>query len=203
MARNYFKFSLLFWTLFLIILLQNSCLGKDKKPDPKNKKEKSSKIGKNILDYNEADLYKLLDQWEENDEDIDEEDRYDDHDPRKPPPPTGGFDPLQFKGDPMALLKQSKKGKVVMLFVSVAGTPSRKDTEQITARWQTSLFNAQFQVERYLVSDDRALFMLKDGSHAWDVKDFLITQPDCKLVEFDNQQFPGAGAKQKSAKTEL
>lgn len=85
---------------------------------------------------------------QENDEDIDEEDRYDDHDPRKPPPPTGGFDPLQFKGDPMALLKQSKKGKVVMLFVSVAGTPSRKDTEQITARWQTSLFNAQFQVER-------------------------------------------------------
>ena len=82
------------------------------------------------------------------DEDIDEEDRYDDHDPRKPPPPTGGFDPLQFKGDPMALLKQSKKGKVVMLFVSVAGMPSRKDTEQITARWQTSLFNAQFQVER-------------------------------------------------------
>lgn len=48
----------------------------------------------------------------------------------------------------MALLKQSKKGKVVMLFVSVAGTPSKKDTEQITARWQTSLFNAQFQVER-------------------------------------------------------
>lgn len=85
---------------------------------------------------------------QENDDDIDEDDRYDDHDPRKPPPPTGGFDPLQFKGDPMALLKQSKKGKVVMLFVSVAGTPSRKDTEQITARWQTSLFNAQFQVER-------------------------------------------------------
>ena len=64
MARNYFKFSLLFWTLLLIILLQNGCLGKDKKPGPKKKKEKSSKIGKDILDYNEADLYKLLDQWE-------------------------------------------------------------------------------------------------------------------------------------------
>jgi len=64
MARHYFKFILLFWTLFLILLLQNSCLGKEKKPDPKKKKEKSSKIGKNILDYNEADLYKLLDQWE-------------------------------------------------------------------------------------------------------------------------------------------
>ena len=57
---------------------------------------------------------------------------------------------------------------------------------------------------RYIVADDRALFMLKDGSLAWDVKDFLITQPDCKLVEFDNQKFPGAGAKSDpTAKTEL
>ena len=53
------------------------------------------------------------------------------------------------------------------------------------------------------MADDRVLFMLKDGSLAWDVKDFLITQPNCKLVEFDNQQFPGAGEKTTSAKTEL
>lgn len=56
---------------------------------------------------------------------------------------------------------------------------------------------------RYLVSDDRVLLMLKDGSLAWDVKDYLITQPDCLLVEFENQQFPGAGDKTKSSKTEL
>ena len=42
--------------------------------------------------------------------------------------------------------------------------------------------------------------MLKDGSLAWDVKDYLITQPDCLLVEFENQQFPGAGDKTKSSK---
>ena len=48
----------------------------------------------------------------------------------------------------MTLMRAAKKGKVVMMFVSVAGTPTRKDTEQITSRWQTSLFNAQFQVER-------------------------------------------------------
>jgi len=64
MARNNFKFGLLFGTLFLVILLQNGCLGKDKEPVPEEKKEKSSKIGKNIEDYNEADLRKLLDQWE-------------------------------------------------------------------------------------------------------------------------------------------
>ena len=55
---------------------------------------------------------------------------------------------MQFKGDPIALMKAAKKGKVVMLFVTVAGAPSRRETEQITARWQTSLFNAQIQVER-------------------------------------------------------
>jgi len=45
-------------------------------------------------------------------------------------------------------MKLAKKGKVLMMFATVAGTPTRKDTEAITARWQTSLFNAQFQVER-------------------------------------------------------
>lgn len=85
---------------------------------------------------------------QDNDNDIDEEDRYDDHDPRKPVPSGGGFDPQEFKGDPIALLKQSKKGKVVMLFVSVAGTPSRVDSERISQRWQSSLFNANFQIDR-------------------------------------------------------
>ena len=91
---------------------------------------------------------------------MEEEDRYDDNDPRKPPPPGGGFDPQQFKNDPMALLKASKKGKVIMMFVSVAGNPSKKETEQITARWQTSLFNAQFQIERYYTTHEYVLSVI-------------------------------------------
>ena len=90
--------------------------------------------------------------FKENDEDIDEDDRYDDFDPRKPASPAGpAFDPTQFKDDPIALMKLAKKGKVLMMFATVAGSPSKKDTEQITARWQTSLFNAQIQVERYML----------------------------------------------------
>lgn len=64
MAGKYFKFSVLVWTLFFFILVQDGCLGKDKKSDSKKKKEKSSKIGKDIMDYTEADMHKLLDQWE-------------------------------------------------------------------------------------------------------------------------------------------
>lgn len=50
--------------IFLIVIPRHSCLGEEKKWDPKTKKEKSKKIGKNVMDYTEADLHKLLDQWE-------------------------------------------------------------------------------------------------------------------------------------------
>ncbi|XP_046857285.1 LDLR chaperone boca-like isoform X2 [Xenia sp. Carnegie-2017] len=77
------------------------------KTDAKEKKDK--KIGKNINDYTESDIYKLADQWDENDEEYDPDD-YDDDDPRKPPPKMkGGFDPSKFNGDPMAMLKLAKK----------------------------------------------------------------------------------------------
>ena len=45
-----------------------------------------------------------------------------------------------------------------------------------------------------MVSDNRAIFLLQDGSTAWDIKDFLVKQPECESVEFDNQKFPGPAA---------
>lgn len=65
MARSYWsKYRLLFSVLFLLVTLEDSCLGEAKRSDPKQKKEKDKKIGKDVLDYTEADLFKLLDQWE-------------------------------------------------------------------------------------------------------------------------------------------
>lgn len=61
----FWKFSLLFSVLFLILILRESCLSEEtKKTEPKKTKEKDKKIGKNVMDYNEGDLHKLLDQWE-------------------------------------------------------------------------------------------------------------------------------------------
>ena len=55
------------------------------------------------------------------------------------------------------------------------------------------------------MADHRAIFLLQDGSAAWDIKDFLIKQPELESVEFDNQKFPGLSAGSDSAKpkTEL
>ncbi|KAI8479920.1 positive regulation of skeletal muscle acetylcholine-gated channel clustering [Branchiostoma belcheri] len=97
---------------------------------------------------------------------------------------------------PEDLIKMSKKGRTLMMFVSVSGNPTQKETEEITQLWQTSLFNANYEVTRYVVSDDRVIFLLKDGSKAFEVRDFLVQQDRCAEVSFENQQFPGKGAAQ-------
>lgn len=49
---------------------------------------------------------------------------------------------------PEELLKLSKKGRTVMVFATVSGDPTEKETEEITALWQGSLFNANFDIQR-------------------------------------------------------
>ena len=51
--------------------------------------------------------------------------------------------------DPQAMLKLAKKGKPLMMFASVAGNPTQKETEAITSLWQQSLHNAQIQLKRF------------------------------------------------------
>ena len=53
-------------------------------------------------------------------------------------------------GNKEDIIKASKKGQPLMMFISVAGTPTRKDTERISSLWQSSLQNNNIQVQRYL-----------------------------------------------------
>ncbi|XP_025774841.1 LRP chaperone MESD isoform X2 [Puma concolor] len=80
-------------------------------PPPRKKK-------KDIRDYNDADMARLLEQWE--------------------------IDP----GRPESILKMTRKGKTLMMFVTVSGNPTEKETEEITSLWQGSLFNANYDVQR-------------------------------------------------------
>jgi len=50
--------------------------------------------------------------------------------------------------NPENLLKLTKKGRTLMMFVSVDGNPSREETEEITKLWQSSLWNNHIQAER-------------------------------------------------------
>ncbi|KAK2869356.1 hypothetical protein Q7C36_001227 [Tachysurus vachellii] len=143
---------------------------------------------KDIRDYNDADMARLLEQWEK-DDDIEEGD-LPEH--RRPSPPIdfSRVDPSK----PEELLKMSKKGKTVMVFATVSGNPTEKETEEITSLWQGSLFNANFDIQRFVVGSNRVIFMLRDGSYAWEIKDFLALQERCEDVTVEGQVFPGKAA---------
>ena len=85
---------------------------------------------------------------QENDDDYDPSE--DDDDPRYQKAPKVAFDPKLMASDPEAMLKLAKKGKPLMMFATVAGNPTQKETETITSLWQQSLHNGQIQLKRFL-----------------------------------------------------
>ncbi|XP_051575457.1 LRP chaperone MESD-like [Myxocyprinus asiaticus] len=163
--------------LFLILFLSVHCI------DTKSKKKKD------IRDYNDADMARLLEEWEK-DDDIEEGDLPE----HKRSPPPIDFSKIDAS-KPEELLKMSKKGKTLMVFASVSGNPTEKETEEITSLWQGSLFNANFDVQRFVVGSNRVIFMLRDGSYAWEIKDFLVAQNRCEDVTVEGQVYPGKAAK--------
>ncbi|KAJ2949055.1 hypothetical protein O0L34_g5996 [Tuta absoluta] len=181
----------------IILLLLCICGGFAKKY---TEEEKPSWAKKDIRDYSDADLERLFDQWEEDEEPL-PDDELPDH-LKKPP----SIDLSQMDmSNPEEVMKATKKGQTLMMFVSVANKPSRARTEELTKIWQTSLWSNHIQAERYLVDDDRAIFMFKDGSQAWEAKKFLLEQEELKDVQLESQTYPGkkADIRNQAVKDEL
>lgn len=166
---------------------------------------------------NSLDLYicRLFDQWEEDEEPLPEDElpEY----MRKPP----SIDITQMDmTNPESVLQATKKGQTLMMFVTVANKPSKARTEELTKIWQAGLWSNHIQAERYLtlylmiflpqninisnnkviqnifffrylIDDDRAIFMFKDGSQAWTAKEYLLEQDELKDVQLESQTFHG------------
>ncbi|XP_037930462.1 LDLR chaperone boca [Teleopsis dalmanni] len=179
--------------IFVILITISTILAKKSKDG-----EKPEWAKKDIRDYSDADFERLLDQWEEGDDEL-EADELPEHLRPQAKLDLTKLDP----NNPEEILKASKKGRTLMTFVSVGGNPTRDEAESITKLWQTSLWNNHIQAERYMVDDDRAIFMFKDGEQAWRAKDFLIQQERCKGVTIENKEYPGVYAETTDEKDEL
>ncbi|KAH9509686.1 hypothetical protein Btru_044244 [Bulinus truncatus] len=131
--------------------------------------------------------------YEEADEDDLEEDELPEWKKEPPKIDLTSIDP----SDPEGFMKTSKKGRTLMMFASVSGNPTELETEKISMLWHSSLFNANIETQRYVVGSNRVLFMMKDGSKAWEIKDFLVKQERCEEVTIEGQAYPGAGASKK------
>ncbi|CAF1001551.1 unnamed protein product [Rotaria sordida] len=181
--------SFYFILLFFILLYTFHNTYADDKSKPKIKKDP--------IDFTENDVNNLFEQWEENDEDILPEDERHDfylrHPYGKHQPPM--FKPEELTGkDPESLIKMTKKGQTMMMFATVSGNPTRRETEEITQIWWAALKNALYDVTKYIVDDTRVLFLLQDGSQAYEVKNYLVQQDRCQEVTIDNRPYYGKGA---------
>ena len=148
--------------------------------------QKEKRIGKDLNDFNDVDMERLFDQWEENEEPL-EPDELPEHLRPSPKLDLNNLD----TSNPEELLKLTKKGKTLMMFVTVKAHYDKATVDRLTGLWQTSLLNSHLVSERFLLDDNRAIYMFKDGSQAWEAKDFLIEQKEVKEVTIESKQYPG------------
>ncbi|KAH6931278.1 hypothetical protein HPB50_023284 [Hyalomma asiaticum] len=98
---------------------------------------------KDVRDFNDADLERLYEQWEEDEEPL-EPDELPEY---MRPAPKIDMSKLDAS-NPENILKASKKGRMLMTFITLLGKPTREETEEITSIWQTSLMNNHISVDR-------------------------------------------------------
>lgn len=173
----------------LIILCQFVEANHDQdKKDVTNQKKKI--LPKDPLFMTDLDVENLYDQWEEADDEKLPNDELEPH-KRKSPLLTPKGQEEDLFNDPEKLMRASKKGKTVMSFVTVDGNPTREETERLTQRWQVGLMNAHMKCERFVVADNRALFVFNDGALAFEAVDFFLDQPELKEYSIDNRSWYG------------
>lgn len=139
----------------------------------------------------ELDLENLYDQWEENEEPLAEDELPPHKRPLKPGPAIDM--PLDGIKNQEDIYKLAKKGKTLMTFVTVANNPARHETDELTARWEIGLTNAHIKCKRYIIADDRAIFVFEDGALAYEAKKYFLDQPELKDYSIENQVFHGKG----------
>uniref|UniRef100_A0A158PBJ5 Thioredoxin-like_fold domain-containing protein n=1 Tax=Angiostrongylus cantonensis TaxID=6313 RepID=A0A158PBJ5_ANGCA len=143
-------------------------------------------------------LERLYMEWERNDKLGDDDDDDDDDDEMAPHRRRSTpIDLREHQGKTAEdLLKITKKGETLLMFVSIRdpSSPAKKCrlfTEKYTDLWRSMLRNNHVTV---LIDDDRAIFMFRDGSQAFEAKDFLLKQAQVTEILLEGQQYVGAGA---------
>nr|XP_034187919.1 LDLR chaperone boca [Osmia lignaria] len=167
---------IIFCSIFLLLYV-------DAANDAKSNKQKSWK-DKDIRDMTDADLEHLLDQWEENDEPL-EPDELPEH---LRPSPKIDISKLDMS-NPDNVLKMTKKGKGVMMFVDTNEDISVEQADVIMKIWQSSLQNNHIIAERYPIDKKRSIFLFREGSQAIDAKNFLLQQPELSHVTLEGQTY--------------
>ncbi|UJR33615.1 hypothetical protein I4U23_021050 [Adineta vaga] len=132
--------------IFLILCVLLYTLNTIHANDDGFKRDKTH-LKKDPRDYTDRDVDSLFEEWEDNDEDILPDDERHDYFLRRKDRPMLRPEDLVGK-EPEHVMKLSKKGQTLMMFATVSGSPTRRETEEITQIWWWGLKNALYDVTR-------------------------------------------------------
>jgi len=117
------------------------------------------------------------------------------------------FKPPKQKGIDMDALKKTKSAKAreklveesqvsdgpQMMFATLdyPGCCEKKKTEEIATKWAGMLRTSGMDISTYVIEDDQVLFSTQAGLHASEIRDYVVQQPECVAVEWNQKRKPG------------
>ncbi|XP_012284000.1 LDLR chaperone boca [Orussus abietinus] len=174
----------------LIVILSSLMILYTVSSDDSNTSKKKSSHKRDITDMNDADLERILDEWEKHEEPL-EPDELPEH--LRPSPQIDLSKVDMTKPD--EILRMTKKGKSLMMFIDVNPDISEENANVLMRIWQGSLQNNHIIAERYPIDLKRAVFLFPEGSQAIDAKNYLLEQPEISHITLEGQTFYGKHAK--------
>ena len=150
------------------------------------------RIGKDWSKMSDDDWDRLDEQWET----PEEAEEYAFRPPKEGA--GGGIDLASLKGkDPKAIEELVGDAQVqpgpTMMFATVDynGCCTKPRSEALAKKWSGLLSSGGMDVQAYVVRNDALLFATQVGRHAREIKEFVLEQPECVALEWNQKRIPG------------
>ena len=114
------------------------------------------------------------------------------------PPSNKGVNMADFQKPGADMQKLAQMSKVnsgpTMMFADVEYPDccNKKKTEEISSQWTQMLTASGLPAKLYVIEDGQVLFQFDHGYHAHEVHDFIVTQPNCASVTWNDITTDGA-----------
>ena len=147
------------------------------------------KTNKDFSKMSEKDWDRISEEWEDEEERAEYE--------YKPPERKGiDMEKLQkAKGQQLQDIideAQAPAGPTMMFAtIDYPGCCDKKKTEEIGTNWASMLRASGMDIQTYVIEDNQVLFSSNAGPHAAEIKNYVLTQPECVAVDWNSKRTPG------------
>jgi hypothetical protein len=114
------------------------------------------------------------------------------------PPKQKGLDMDAFqragKKKKQTLIEESQVSSGPAMMFATLDYPdccNKKKTEEIGTGWASMLRSSGQDVSTYVIEENQILYSAQSGLHADEIRDFLLAQPECVAVEWNQKRVAG------------